>query len=111
MIQFKKADDILKKENGISDEAYICFDKNEISGIVEYKIDNENLILTKISAEDNLIADGLVRQTMNNALDNNCKFCTYDESIKAKLFELKIIKDVAQNDIDIVDFFMKLNRF
>ncbi len=111
MISIKKADNSFKENNNITDNAYICTDKDKILGIVEYKYENESLVLKKINSDDLSIADGLVRQTMSNALDEGCKICVFDKEIGEQLFKLKIIKDNTQKSIDILGFFIKLNCF
>lgn len=111
MISIKKADNSFKENNNITDNAYVCTDKDEILGIVEYKYENENLVLKKITSDDLSIADGLVRQTMSNALDDGCKLCVFDNDVGEQLLKLKIIKDNTQKSIDILQFFIKLNCF
>ncbi|MBQ5590596.1 MAG: hypothetical protein IIU65_02845 [Clostridia bacterium] len=110
MIEIKKADNQFKTENNINYEAYVCFDKEDVLGLVEYKIEENDLILTKIDCDENLLADGIVRQTLNNALDNGCETCKFNEEVKNRLFDIRIIKNKDQNSIDILDFFMKINH-
>lgn len=110
MIEIKKADNSFKTEHNIENEAYICTDKDKLLGILEYEMKEKDLILTNLDCDDNMIADGLVRQTMNNALDNGSEFCKYNERIGKRLFELRIIKKIDEKSIDILDFFMKINH-
>lgn len=110
MIEIKKADNSFKTEHNIRNEAYICMDKGEVLGILQYKTEGKDLILTKLQCEENMIADGLVRQTMSNALDNGSEFCKFDGEVQKRLFEIRIIKNINQNLIDILDFFMKINH-
>lgn len=110
MIEIKKADNSFKSEHNIVNEAYICTDKDKLLGILEYEIRTKDLILTSLSCDDNMLADGLVRQTMSFALDNGSEFCKYNEEIAKRLFELRIIKKIDEKFIDILDFFMKINH-
>ena len=111
MIEIKKADDLFKSEHSIKNDAYVCSDKDEILGILEYEMKDKDLILKNIDCNDNMLADGLVRQTMSFALDNGCEFCKYNEKIENRLFELRIIKKNDQKSIDILEFFIKINHF
>lgn len=110
MIEIKKADNSFKTEHNIENEAYVCSDKGKVLGILEYKTEEKDLIFTSLNCEENLIADGLVRQTMSNALDNGSEFCKYSDEIAKRLYEIRIIKNTNQKSIDILDFFMKINH-
>lgn len=110
MIEIKKADISFKKEHNIENEAYVCSDKGEVLGIVEYKADGKDLIITDIRCEENMLADGLVRQTMSNALDNGCELCKFKDDVQKRLYDIRIIKKIDQNCIDILDLFMKINH-
>lgn len=110
MIEIKKADNSFKTEHNFENEAYICSDKDELLGILEYKIKDKDLILTKLTCEENMLADGLIRQTMSMALDNGCDYCKFNTEIQKKLYELRIIKKDNETCIDILNFFMKINH-
>lgn len=110
MIEIKHADKLLKTSLNITNEAYVCTDKGEVLGFVEYKYDNKDLIITKVSADENMLADGLVRQTMSNALDNGMETAKFYGDAQKRLYEIRIIKSYEQNSIDILDFFMKINH-
>ena len=110
MIEIKHADKLLKEKLNITNEAYVCTDKGEVLGFVEYKYDKKDLIITKVDAEENMLADGLVRQTMSNALDNGMTTAKFEGDTQKRLYEIRIIKTDDQNSIDILDFFMKINH-
>ena len=110
MIEIKKANNSFKSEHNIENEAYVCTDKGEVLGILEYTTEDKDLILTKIDCPENMLADGLVRQTMSNALDNGSEFCKFNEEVQKRLYEIRIIKNIEQKSIDILEFFMKINH-
>lgn len=109
MIKLEIADKQFLNKNNIKNEAYICTDGDKVLGICEYSTENGVLTLENIISEDNSIADGLIRQTMNYALDNGNQTCKFSENVSKKLFELRIIKQEDIKEIDILDFFLKLN--
>ena len=111
MIQIKKADDSFKKEHKIENEAYICVDNTEILGILNYGTKNDTLMLNNIEYTDKMLADGLIRQTMSNALDNGCKTCKFSKDLKKIMCSLRIIKDEKCESVDILDFFFFFNHF
>jgi len=110
MIEIKKADKLLKTALNIKDEAYVCTDKGETLGFVEYKYENKDIIITKIDCEENMLADGLVRQTMSNALDNGMEIAKFENGAQTRAFEIRIVKNKDQNSLDILEFFMKINH-
>ncbi len=110
MIEIKKADKLLKTTLSIVDEAYVCTDKGETLGFVEYKYQDKNLVITKIDCQENMLADGLVRQTMSNALDNGMETAKFEGAAQKRLFEIRIIKNEQQKSLDILEFFMKINH-
>ncbi len=110
MIEIKKADKLLKSSLKINDDAYVCTDKGEVLGFVEYKYQNKDLIITKIDCNENMLADGLVRQTMSNALDNGMEIAKFEPQAQKRLFEIRIIKKEDQKSLDILEFFMKINH-
>lgn len=109
MIKLEKADKQFLSKNNIDNNAYICKDNENVIGICEYLIKENTLFLEAITCDDNSIADGLIRQTMSNSLDNGIEECRFSEKAAEKLFELRIIKDKNTEKIDILDFFLKLN--
>ncbi len=109
MLEIIKASEEFKKFNEIENDAYVCFDKDSVLGLVEYKIDGEVLEIIKINCKENFLADGLVRQTMNYALDNGATTCTYNKDTQDRLYELRIITNNSQENIDILEFFLNLN--
>ena len=110
MIEIKKANDLFKNEHSIKNDAYVSTDKGEVLGLLEYKMKEKDLFLINLECNENMLADGLVRQTMSFALDNGCEFCKYDDIIAKRLFELRIIQKNDQKYIDILEFFMKINH-
>ena len=53
MIEIKKADDLFKSEHSIKNDAYVCSDKDEILGILEYEMKDKDLSSVGISIEVN----------------------------------------------------------
>lgn len=109
MIQLKKADKQFLASENIENEAYICTDNEAILGICEYSLKDNELFITSVNCEDNSLADGLIRQTMNNALDCGYNICKFTKEVAEKMYELRIIKEENAEEIDILDFFLKLN--
>ena len=109
MIEIKKANEEFKKYNDIQNDAYVCFDKDSVLGLVEYKLQDSQLEIVNINCKENFLADGLVRQTMNYALDQGATTCIYGKDVQDKLYELRIITNNSQENIDILEFFLNLN--
>ena len=57
-----------------------------------------------------MLADGLVRQTMSNALDCGMETAKFEGAAQKRLFEIRIIKNEQQKSLDILEFFMKINH-
>ena len=79
-------------------------------GFVEFKYQDKDLVITNVECNDNLLADGLVRQTMSNALDNGMETAVFEGNAQKRLYEIRIIKKEEQKSLDILEFFMKINH-
>lgn len=110
MIEIKLADNNFKTEHNIKHDAYICTDKGEVLGLVCFEMQKDKLFLESVTATENMLLDGLVRQTMSYALDNDCKECIYTDEVQKALYSVRIIKKERQKSIDILDFFMQINH-
>ena len=110
MIEIKKADKLLKDKLSLEADAYVCTDKDDVLGFVEFKYQDKDLVITNVECNDNLLADGLVRQTMSNALDNGMETAVFEGNAQKRLYEIRIIKKEEQKSLDILEFFMKINH-
>lgn len=109
MIRIVKADNNIKEKLGLTHDAFCVFDGDDLSGFCEYALTPPTAQIISIKCNDNMLKDGLVRQTLNFALDNGCPTAVFDDKVRNELTFLGILRNDCENSFNILEFFAKLN--
>lgn len=109
MIRIVKADNNIKEELQLTHDAFCVFDGDDLSGVCVYEIMPPTAQIISIKCKDNMLKDGLVRQTLNFALDNGCPTAVFDDKVRDELTALGILRNDCENSFNILEFFAKLN--
>lgn len=109
MIRIIKADNNIKERLSASNDAFCVFDGDDLSGVCEYTLTPPTAQIISIKCDDNTLKDGLVRQTLNFALDNGCPTAVFDDNVRDELTAIGILRNDCENSFNILEFFAKLN--
>lgn len=109
MIRIVKADNNIKENLGAVNDAFCVYDGDELKGFCEYELCAPEVKIIKIDCADSALKDGLVRQTLNFALDNGCPNAVFDDNIRNDLISIGILCNDSKNCLNILEFFAKLN--
>lgn len=109
MIRIIKADNNIKERLSASNDAFCVFDGKALMGVCEYEITPAKVKILRLCCDDNTLKDGLVRQTLNFALDNGCAEAQFDDKIRDELINIGILRKGSENCLNILEFFAKLN--
>lgn len=109
MIRIVKADNTIKERAAVTHDAFCVFDGENMLGICEYEQTPPQVRILRIECEDNALKDGLVRQTLNYALDCGCPTAIFGDDIRECLTSLGILRNESGNSLNILEFFAKLN--
>lgn len=109
MIKITKTNNNIKEKLGLKNDAYCVFDGDELAGVCEYVLTPPEAKIISIKCDDNMLKDGLVRQTLNFALDNGCPTAVFDDRVRDELTAIGILRKDCENSFNILEFFAKLN--